>query len=180
MERAYYLTKQDLTDNLEINFLELSKNTNNFIISYHYNDITYFRRALFELDRINSNIGILIELDSNCKDIDAIEKDFINSIKGFNINLGVWIDYKDDLSLALYNKLNDTYDNNFVTGMRYFGNKLSNYSPIWEYNGDISESNISTISSESKKKYKQVFLINDYKTIYNENNLKPIPSNYNS
>ena len=48
MERAYYLTKQDLTDNLEINFLELSKNTNNFIISYHYNDITYFRRALFQ------------------------------------------------------------------------------------------------------------------------------------
>ena len=176
MERAYHLTKQDLTENIEINFLELSKISNNFIISYHYNDTKYFRRALFELDRLNLNIGVLIE-SYDCS-LEELIKDLINAIKGFNINIGVWIDYSGDRELELYNILTEKFSDNFIVGLRYFGNKLSNYSPIWEYNGDISDSNIKILNDTSKKKYKVVFLINDYKTIYKENNMKPIISTY--
>lgn len=178
MEKAYHLTRKDLTENIEINFEELSKLTDNFIISYHYNDTKYFKRTLFELDRLNLNIGVLIVIDSDNYSIENVLKEFIDSIKGFNINLGVWVDYSGEKDLELYNKLNELFSDNFITGLRYFDNKLSNYSPIWEYNGDIAESGITSFNKTSLKKYKMVFLINNYKDIYKENDLKPVPSNY--
>ncbi len=175
MSEIAYLITSDHFKIEEVDFEKLKSYTNNIILKYNVN-FHSFRRELFELDRLNLNIGVLIE-SYDCS-LEELIKDFVNAIKGFNINIGVWIDYSGDRELELYNILTEKFSDNFIVGLRYFGNKLSNYSPIWEYNGDIADSNIKILNDISKKKYKVVFLINDYKTIYKENNMKPIISTY--
>lgn len=170
MKKAYHLTTKDLTGDIEVDFNKLSKETSNFIIDYNVSNNKYFKRTLFELDRLKLNTGILIVFDDkNEFTNDTILKYLINDIRGFKINLGIWVDYTNIENLELYNLL-ENYQEYFITGIRDINNKctISNSVPLWSNNGDIIE----------QDNTKEITLISDYKTIYEENKMKPIPSNY--
>lgn len=176
MEQAFNILKSDFL-NGDVDFKSLSKFNNNFIIDYHYGDTSYFKRALFELDKLNLNIGVHIKLDPDFP-LDLLLENFINNIKGFKINLGVWIDFIDDSKIPeLFNKLSE-YKKYFIIGCKMFYNDMKpENGPIWYINGDIESLGV-IYYSEYHKFYSMVNLNTDYKTIYNENNLVKIPSTY--
>lgn len=174
MKKAYLIEKKHFKYE-EVNFKNLSSMTNNVILEYVYEkDNKYFKRSLFELDRLGFNIGILVRI-SRYEDRDVYLKDLIDKIKGFNIKLGVWIDltypgdYKD-----YYESLIKNFNNNFITGIKgeYQDNLII---PKWGYNKDIEE--IESIKLDFIKDDITVLRLNtNYKEIYDENNLHPIPS----
>lgn len=168
MEIAFIINKKHFAVE-EVDFEKLSKYTNNFIIEYDYNDNSYFRRSLFELDRLGLNIGISIDLPN----IDYnILNDLLNNIKGFNINIGVWYTPIDEYN-NIYGKLNE-FVFNFIYGIKSNTNLPI---PVWKENGDIEDGDVIVIDG-MKEPINTVYLNTDYKSIYKENNFKPIPSTY--
>ena len=89
MERAYLITKDHFKVE-EVNFTQLKETIDNIILEYRFDsNLEYFKRSLFEMDRLGYNIGILVK-SSNIS-TDSLLSTFISHIKGFEIKLGVWI-----------------------------------------------------------------------------------------
>lgn len=180
MDKAL-LVRKDNFKIQEVDFSKLKEFTNNIILEYTYNSENnkYFRRSLFELDRLGFNIGIL------CNNIHYVSlylylKDVIDSIKGFKINLGVWVELYDDEDYNyLYKPLSEKFNNNFITGI--IDSTYSDYKelsvPKWGKNCDIEPDGLGV---QVNNEYINILsLSTDYKTIYDENNLKPIRSDLN-
>lgn len=187
-EKAYILKKIHF-DIQEVNFEQLKEHTNNIILEYSFND-PYFKRALFEMDRLNYNIGILITDVDQTEYTSSMLLDLLYNISGFNINLGVWINYKDnDKTYDVFNTLQTKFSTNFITGLvncPLLENKEQNNFviefldyPSWCTKGDIE--NYSIIMLDFIYYSINVVSLNtDYKTIYKENNLTPIKRNINN
>lgn len=157
---AYLITKEHFEVE-EVNFELLKSYTNNVILQYE-KDFTKFRRALFELDRLDFNIGIHTE------DITSI----LPIIAGIKIKLGVWIDYEYFGSdLKYINEFRNIY---FITGIR-FNLDLDSQMPRWGTMGDIENSEIIKLDF-IRKPILSLKLNTDFVKIYNENNLKPVLS----
>ena len=174
MEKAYLISKNHF-DVQEVNYQQLKDYTNNIILE-HVNvsgsEYFYFKRSLFELDRLDFNVGILLD-SSNILSEDQIINNLLWNIKGFDIKLGIWI--KGPLKESIYDKLHKEFSNNFIVGMVSENDKIS--SPRWGTMGDIEE--LENISLDFiKDPITEIALNVDYKTIYEKNNLKPIPSTY--
>ena len=148
----------------DIDFKLLKDHTDNIILEYDKNNTDTFRRFLFGLDQYEFNIGVL----SNPEDIQSLLK----AIAGFKINLGVWI--SSDFSKDIIDSL-DPYRDNFIFGFET-DEELTSY-PYWGPHGDI-ESKTVTMLPELHKTVIGIDINSDYKTIYEENNLKPIKSNF--
>lgn len=161
----------------DVDFEQIRNNyTNNIILEYDYNNTEHFKRSLFELDRLKFNIGILFihNNDFNNTIIDTILTDLLNNIKGFKVNLGIWIQSDDKVILKyIYDILNTNYSNNFITGVKGDSDK---FIPLWKKKGDIEDNSI-ILTDFMPKSIKTVRINTDYKTIYEENNLSPIKSN---
>lgn len=174
MEKAFLITKNHF-DVEEVNYKQLKDFTNNIILE-HINDsgsdLFYFKRSLFELDRLNYNVGILLNTD-NILSEEQLIKNLLWNIKGFKINLGIWI--KGEFKTSIYDVLRTKFINNFIVGL--VNNSDTNNIPRWGINGDIEEVS-TTIIDFIRYPIKELYLNTDYKTIYDENKLKPIPSNY--
>lgn len=176
METACIITKNHFQFE-EVDFKQLSSYCDNFIIEYNYKNNSYFKRSLFQLDKLEANIGILVNIN-DYDNIEDIYNDLINNIKGFNINLGVWIDFKARIKdFVLYNDLKK-FNNNFITGFKNTKYKIIELEgPIWKENGDIDTGEYISFDF-IRSEIPTAILYSDYKSIYKENNLKPIPSNY--
>ena len=181
IEKAYLIKAQHFKIQ-EFNFEQLKEYTDNVILEYF--DNKYFKRALFEMDRLGYNIGILIP---HIEDIDYkdILLDLLQNIRGFNINLGVWVDYKDnETTYNIFNTLHEKFSKNFIVGLRNcplledkentFITEFLDY-PYWGPKGDI-ENNSIIMPDFTHFSINTVLLNTDYKTIYEENNLEPIKS----
>lgn len=175
-DKAYVIQKHHF-DIEEVNFEQLKNCTDNVILEYLYTDVLYFKRALFELDKLKFNIGILLN-DNTSIDSKELLKDLLNSIRGFNINIGVWLNINDtDKLCEIYSILKESLSDNFITGIKgNYNNILNNDYPVWKDNGDIEDSSYIMLDFIHQS-IKTVNLNTDYKYIYKENNLKPIKSN---
>ena len=160
MEKAFLISKIHF-DVEEVNYPQLKEYTNNVILE-HVNesgsDLFYFKRSLLELNRLNYNIGILLNTD-DILSTDQLIKNLVWNMKGFKINLGIWV--KGSLKETVADILRKEFKNNFIVGI--VTDEDTDNIPRWGINGDIEE--INNISL-------------DYKTIYEENNLRPIVSTY--
>ena len=130
-------------------------------------DIDYksFKRALFELDRLDYNIGIYIPNEVT---------NLFNNIKGFKIKLGVWLN--EDKYRHLQNELNSY--KSFITGIISEDNFRSLQMPRWGTMGDIENSELIKLDF-IREPIQQLIINTDFVKIYDENELKPIPSFYN-
>lgn len=168
-----YLIKKEHFDVEEVNYPELKKYTNNIILE-HINqsgsDLYYFKRSLYELRRLDYNIGILLNTDNILSQKQLI-KNLIWNLKGFKINLGIWI--TGVLKESVYNELKDEFSNNFILGL-VSEEYTSNFIPRWGNKGDIEELESIKINF-IRKPILKLSLNTDYKTIYEENDLKYIP-----
>lgn len=168
MEKAILVNKTHFRIK-EVNYSNLKKYYNNIILEYTDEiDNKYFRRSLFELSRLDFNIGIILSLSN-------IElKSFINDIKGFDIKLGIWIYGSNKISY--FNQLSKDYHDNFITGV--VSNPYISNIPRWGDKGDIETTKFVYLDFIDGP-ISELEIHTDYKTIYEENNLKPIPSTYN-
>lgn len=174
MEKALLINKNHF-DVREVNFKQLKDYTNNIILEHVNNSGSvyyYFKRSLFTTDLFDYNVGILLNTDNILS-----EKQLINNlvwnIKGFDIKLGIWI--KGSFKESVYNALRDEFKNNFILGL--VDDKNTNNIPRWGIKGDIEENksiNIDFIENPVT----ELILNTDYKKIYEENKLTPIPSSY--
>lgn len=180
-EKAYVIKSEHFKIQ-EMDFEQLKEYTDNVILEY--SDMDYFKRSLFEMDRLGYNIGILYTV-SQSNDLEKL----LNAIRGFNINLGVWVDFKnDEISYNAFITLREKFNKNFITGIRLcpllldkdfsFIENIKDY-PKW----GPSDSKCDIESDTIIMPYFSHFSINtirlntNYKKIYEENNLKPIKSN---
>lgn len=169
MNMAYLIQKKHFNIQ-EVNFSKLKKDTNNIILEYTYLDNKYFRRSLFELDRLGFNIGIYIPKMPKGS---SIMSDLINNLKGFKINLGIWIDSYNGVNL--FNKLDIFNKKYFIIGVIPTNDSIDlNRYPVWKNNGDIEDIDTVAIDNELISVLR---LNTDYATIYNENKFRNIPSN---
>lgn len=178
---AYILNYKHFYPN-EIDLNLLKGYTDNAILEYGYNNSTlYFKRALFELDRLNFNIGILLK-DNSDIEYTSIIKDLLENLKGFNINIGIWLEIHNIEKLNIVYKILNKLSDHYIIGIRgdYEQSQLPiiNQSPIWTDNGDI-EDNYSLLLNFTQHFMYIVKLNTDYITIHKENNLQPIKSNEN-
>lgn len=172
IDKAYVIQKKHFKIE-PIDFVQLKGYTDNVILEYNYDDTSYFKRSLFELDRLNYNIGILVN-DNTEIDISILLKDLLENIRGFNINIGVWLNISDTNRLSyVYAILDYSLSDNFITGIK---GSVSDEYPMWKENGDI-EDYTHIMLDFIHQSIKTVKLNTDYKTIYKENNLKPLKSN---
>lgn len=163
---AYLITKKHFEIE-EVNFEELKKYTNNIILQYE-KDFTKFKRALFELDRLGFNIGIY-----NHNYYSFIHT--LKEIKGFNIKLGIWVEYHDGLVIKDLSTL-DEVRKNYIMGLVHNEYNIPEM-PKWGIMGDIENSEI--IKLDFIKEPIQTLKLNtDFVKIYEENDLKPILSTY--
>lgn len=174
MEKAFLISKNHF-DVEEVNYKQLKKFTNNIILE-HINDsgsdLFYFKRSLFELSRLDYNIGILLNTNNILSEKQLI-KNLLWNIKGFKINLGIWI--KGDFKTSIYDTLRTEFKNNFIVGL--VDNNKNTDIPRWGVDGDIEEINSITLDF-IRHPITELYLNTDYKTIYDENKLIPIPSTY--
>ena len=175
MEEGAYLISKIHFDVEEVNYPQLKEYTNNVILE-HVNesgsDLFYFKRSLLELNRLNYNIGILLDTN-NILSTKQLIKNLVWNMKGFKINLGIWV--KGPLKEPIYDTLKKEFRNNFIVGL--VSDEDTNGIPRWGINGDIEEcDNISL--DFIRHPIRGLSLNTDYKTIYEENNLRPIVSTY--
>lgn len=158
MKRIVYLINKDHFKIEEIDFEKLKSYTNNVILEYNQ-DFTFFKRALFELDRLGFNIGI--------KTSSLL---FFDLIKGFNIKLGIWIeDNESSESFKYLRKFKD----NFIVG--YISDEIyRSISPRWGTMGDIENAEIIKLDF-IREPIQQLIINTDYVKIYDENHLRSIP-----
>lgn len=149
----------------EISLIELKEYTDNVIVLYN-EDFNKFRNLLYALDTLKFNIGVAVDICIYNLDI----YDFIDNIKGFNIKLGVWVPYNHQ-----YQLLSNKYKRNFIIGE--INNKTDSQIPRLGTSGDIELGESKYIDSINKE-IQELKINTDFVTIYNENNLKPIPSTY--
>ena len=172
MDKAYLITKNNFAVE-EVNFPLLRTKTNNIILEYIDElNTTYFKRSLFELYRLGFNVGILLKLSRKNDTKDYLIK-FLNQIKGFKINLGVWVHIEKQNDYIYYDILDKYFFNNFITGVRDMYTNNSDMIPRWGANKDIEIINFEEILRD---KIPVLSLNTDYKTIYDENKLYPIPT----
>ena len=98
IDKAYVIQKKHFKIE-SVDFVQLKGYTDNVILEYNYGDTSYFKRSLFELDRLNYNIGILVN-DNTEIDMPMLLKDLLENIRGFNINIGVWLNISDTNRLS--------------------------------------------------------------------------------
>ena len=174
MEKGFLITKNHF-DIEEVNYPQLKKFTNNVILEHINNsgsELFYFKRSLYELDRLGYNIGILLNTD-NILSEEQLLNNLIWNIRGFKINLGIWI--KGTCTEDFYNILKNDYQNNFISGIISDNDYIN--APRWGINGDIEE--IGSINLDFIRcPIIELSLNTDYRTIYDENKLKPLPSTY--
>lgn len=174
MKKAFLISKNHF-DIQEVNYPQLQEFTNNVFLE-HVNqsgsDLYYFKRSLYELDRLNYNIGIVLDT-TNILSEDQIINNLIWNIRGFKINLGVWI--KGPLKESIYEKLKVEFSYNFILGLISDDDNIT--SPRWGIMGDIETLNPIKLDF-IKDEIIEVSLNTDYKTIYEENGLSPIRSTY--
>lgn len=176
MDEIAYLIQPDHFKIEEVNFKLLHEYTNNIILEYN-NTVAflYFKRALCELDRLDFNIGILINDTSIEKiNIEVLLTDLLNKISGINISLGLWIQsYSSEREYKLYNFLNSNFSYNFITGIKNTS-KYNNF--YWNTMGDIEDNSIIMLDFIHMP-IKTIKLNTNLKTIYIENNMKPLKTN---
>lgn len=173
MEVAYFLEEKHFMVE-EVNFKLLKEHTNNVILEYKPNN-KYFKRALFEMDRLGFNIGIYVPYSIDyVLNFYVVTQLAISDTRGFNIKLGLWIDDSMEYNtMRIANILKSTYSNNFIVGIR--NSNVYNYT--WSYYGDIQDNNDITLDF-IREPIRTLKLYTDFVRIYDENNLKPVPSNY--
>lgn len=160
---AYLITSKMFKDE-EVNFEQLREYTNNVILVYT-DEFTKFNRALHELKRLNFNIGIYIHRTENLNL-------FMYYIRGFKINLGIWLDEKPFYEHKEYL---DTFKDNFISGLRTEKDSTNYYwSPM---HGDISHWSFVDLDFV-RGEILELALNTDFAKIYEENGLKPIPSTF--
>lgn len=174
--KAYIIQSTHFTTE-EMNFEQLKEYTDNVILEYKNDDNKHFRRSLFELDRLKFNIGILLT-DNTDTDIKLILKSLLESIRGFNINIGVWLNISNMVKLIdAYRILETSLSSNFITGIKgNYKNLLNDNYPVWKENGDIEDFTRIMVHF-AHQTITTVKMNTDYKTIYKENKLKPLKSN---
>lgn len=168
MEKAYVLQNKNFYPQ-EVDFKKLRSVINNIFLIFEIDNLDnnkYFKRSIFELYRLNFNIGIYL---SNYNENIVSVKELIKNIRGFDIKLGVWTN-----DSVLYYKLLE-FKNNFIIGIKDEYNQTQ-IIPRWEDNGDIENISLNTKLDFISDYLYEISLNNDFKTIYEENNLKPIPS----
>lgn len=175
MKEAFLITKNHF-DIQEVNYVQLKEYTDSIFLE-HVNqsgsDLYYFKRSLYELDRLNYNIGIVLDTNNILSEKQLI-KNLIWNIRGFKINLGIWI--KGPLKESIYNNLKTEFSHNFILGL-VEDETTDEYIPRWGDMGDVEE--VEPIKLDFiKDDIIKVSLNTDFKTIYEENNLIPIRSTY--
>ena len=137
MSEIAYLITNDHFKVEEVDFEKLKSYTNNIILKYDVNSHS-FRRALFELDRLDFNIGIYADILTGLD----------HEIKGFKIKLGLWLN--EDIFCRMYHELNDK--RNFITGVVTEDDFFTTY-PRWGIMGDIENSKIIIYNKNNKIRF---------------------------
>lgn len=172
MEHAYVITKNHFIPD-EVNYPQLKEITDNVILEYDCTtDLKYFIRSLFEMDRLNFNIGIRLKSSNIASDY--LINEFIKNIRGFKINLGVWIQEDNINNIKNIRDKFKLYKDNFIIGF-ISDFQLDCYR--WGEMGDIETYAVERVSF-IQNMIRLVVLNTDFKTIYEENKLHPILSNY--
>lgn len=176
MQDIAFLIQGNHFDIEEVDFKQIKENfTNNIILDFNSMTTNQFKRSLFECDRLNINIGVLILDDTDSSGMIKL----LESMRGFDINLGVWIQKNKDTDLY-YNILKERYYNNFIIGIRFLNKSdFDNFSlivPSWVSKGDLEDYSF-ILPDFIHKTIKTIKINTDYAKLYKENNLSPIKSN---
>ena len=92
---------------------ELIKYSDNFLISYNSIHKNELQHIMNKLDELKANIGIIIS-NEFIDDLAGI----LNFVKGYKINIGVWMTCEDNVEdYTYYNTLKTKTKQNFITGI---------------------------------------------------------------
>lgn len=161
-----YLITKDHFKVKEVDFESLVKiqGVHNVFLEYN-NDFKHFKRALYELNRLDINIGIKFI----GTELDLIH--MIYHIKGIDICLGIWFE-NDQLRNYFKNAILERQ----ITGI-ISDNENVDFVPRWGINGDIENIEMTPIIY-TEEPVMLLKLNTGFDVVYKINNLKPIPSTY--